>query len=164
MARIRSIKPAFCESEAIAALSVGCQLHFVKLWTYADDEGRGRDNARLIKGALWPLCDEVDVHQVEDWQAELARAGLIHRFQIGNRDHFEVVDWAGWQRRPRCRSYIPRRVRRAVLERDRVCQHCGTDSELTLDHVWPYSLGGDDTEENLQVLCLRCNQRKAAKV
>ncbi len=164
MARIRSIKPGYGTSESISALSLGCELHFAKLWTYADDEGRGLDNPRLIKGAIWPLRDEVDIRQIEGWQAELSRARLIRRYEALGRRWFEVVEWGHWQRRPGRRPYIPRCVRRAVMERDGCCTTCGSTAELTLDHVYPYSRGGPDSEDNLQVLCRPCNQRKAAKV
>lgn len=80
MPRIRSIKPGFCTSEDIAALTIPCRLHFAMLWTYADDAGRGIDNPRLIKAALWPLDDNIGVDQIETWQAELAHHGRIIRY------------------------------------------------------------------------------------
>ena len=42
----------------------------------------------------------------------------------------------------------------------------GTDSReiLTVDHVWPVSAGGTDHEDNLQTLCLDCNQEKADRL
>lgn len=91
MARIRSIKPDFATSEAIAVLSIPARLHFVMLWTYADDEGRGLDNPRLIKAALWPLDDEITTETVESYQQELADAGRIHRYHAGDRDLFEIA-------------------------------------------------------------------------
>jgi hypothetical protein len=115
VARIRSIKPGFGTSEAIAYLSLGCELHFAKLWTYADDEGRGLDNARLIKGAIWPLRDEVDVHQVEDWQCELDRAGRIVRYEEGGKRYFQVVNWDEHQKpqHPKASDYPPPPVENA---------------------------------------------------
>jgi hypothetical protein len=93
MARIRSIKPEFCTSEAIAVLSIPCRLHFAMLWTHSDDHGRGADNPRLIKAALWPLDDDVDVEQVERWQQELAAAGRLVRYEVDGRRYFQVVNW-----------------------------------------------------------------------
>jgi 5-methylcytosine-specific restriction endonuclease McrA len=37
---------------------------------------------------------------------------------------------------------------------------CGSDHKIHFDHVIPYSWGGADTVENLQILCQRCNQRR----
>lgn len=31
---------------------------------------------------------------------------------------------------------------------------------LTIDHIWPLSAGGTDADDNLQTLCLDCNQQK----
>lgn len=65
----------------------------------------------------------------------------------------------------RSRKPIPKHVRAAVYERDGYeCRKCGAADDLTLDHIFPWSLGGSDTEENLQVLCRPCNSRKRARV
>jgi len=55
---------------------------------------------------------------------------------------------------------IPRAVRQRVLTRDKNrCIGCGSDGgELTMDHVIPFSRGGETTEGNLVSLCQRCNQ------
>ena len=39
------------------------------------------------------------------------------------------------------------------------CENCGSASELEWHHVIPWSEGGDDSEENLQVLCNECHTR-----
>lgn len=61
---------------------------------------------------------------------------------------------------------IPLAVRRAVFERDGSrCRSCGTESPpFHLDHVYPWSKGGPNTVDNLQVLCAPCNLKKAARV
>lgn len=94
---MRTLKPEFCTSEAISALSERAELHFAKLWTYADDEGRGVDNARLIKAACWPLRDTVSIEDVEALQVELAEAGRIRRYVAGQRAYFQVTNWAEHQ-------------------------------------------------------------------
>lgn len=56
-------------------------------------------------------------------------------------------------------------LREAVFERDgRACVRCGTTERLTIDHVVPIALGGDNDLSNLQVLCLSCNTRKGARI
>jgi 5-methylcytosine-specific restriction endonuclease McrA len=37
---------------------------------------------------------------------------------------------------------------------------CEAYYKIHFDHVIPYSWGGSDTVENLQILCERCNLRK----
>lgn len=64
----------------------------------------------------------------------------------------------------RGRRYIAADVRRAVFDRDKTCRSCGADHDLSLDHIIPYSRGGPDTVDNLQVLCRPCNSRKGARL
>jgi 5-methylcytosine-specific restriction endonuclease McrA len=55
--------------------------------------------------------------------------------------------------------------RQRVFKRDgHVCAYCGIDEGIMhIDHIIPRKVGGDHAMENLQVLCKRCNQAKAAK-
>jgi hypothetical protein len=63
------------------------------------------------------------------------------------------------------RAPIPESVKTFVFERDgHACQHCGTSEDLALDHVHPWSIGGPDTPDNLQILCRPCNSRKGDRV
>ena len=46
------------------------------------------------------------------------------------------------------------------------CQFCGKtalESTLHVDHIIPYSKGGETIENNLQVLCEECNEQKNNK-
>lgn len=61
-------------------------------------------------------------------------------------------------------------LRYKVLCRDRFrCQICGRSPakdigvELHVDHIIPWSKGGQNTEENLRALCFDCNLGKGAK-
>lgn len=48
-----------------------------------------------------------------------------------------------------------------IFERDNyTCQKCSCKDNLTIDHKIPLSKGGTNDKENLQVYCLRCNQKK----
>lgn len=97
MARIRTIKPAFFRSEDVSALSFRARLTWIGLWTYVDDEGRGRDDARLIKGELWPLEDEVTWQEVERDLMELSRSGHVLRYEVSNRHFLSIPTWADHQ-------------------------------------------------------------------
>lgn len=98
MARIRTIKPSFFTSHSVAALSLTARLTFVGLWTHADDEGRAVDDARLIKAALWPLEDKHTAKRVEADLVELAKAGLIHRYETDGRRYLHVRGFSDHQR------------------------------------------------------------------
>lgn len=98
MARIRTIKPDFFRSEDVAQLSYRARLTWVGLWTYVDDSGRGKDNARIIKGDLWPLEDDVTHKDVEKDLQELAAAGRIQRYEVDGEKYLLVLKWSDHQR------------------------------------------------------------------
>ncbi len=52
-------------------------------------------------------------------------------------------------------------ILKQVRERDVWCQMCFTDKDLQFDHIYPQSLGGKGTLENLQLLCFACNNFKS---
>jgi len=60
------------------------------------------------------------------------------------------------------RPPISDKLRQRVYERDEwACRRCGSDEELTVDHIHPYSRGGSSAIENLQTLCRSCNLTKS---
>ncbi len=67
--------------------------------------------------------------------------------------------------------YIPQVLQRKVFKRDEGrCsyvspegKHCGEKNFLELDHVYPWSLGGDSTIENLRLLCRTHNQWRSER-
>ncbi|MBI2645682.1 MAG: HNH endonuclease [Deltaproteobacteria bacterium] len=62
--------------------------------------------------------------------------------------------------------YIPKAIQREVYQRDEGhCSYtssegkkCGEKNFLELDHIHPWSLGGNSTSENLRLLCRTHNQ------
>jgi 5-methylcytosine-specific restriction endonuclease McrA len=56
-----------------------------------------------------------------------------------------------------------RKIRERIIKRDGVCQQCGSDEKLTVDHIIPRKLGGNDSMDNLQVLCASCNYSKGGR-
>ncbi len=51
--------------------------------------------------------------------------------------------------------------RQNIFRRDNhECQYCGTDTDLTLDHLIPRSKGGTSNWKNLVTACKHCNAKK----
>jgi len=58
------------------------------------------------------------------------------------------------------RRDIPDELVKHIIDRDEVCRRCGSQEDLQLDHIIPVSRGGNDTEDNLRLLCGACNRKR----
>jgi hypothetical protein len=84
------------------------------------------------------------------------------------RDASDPVEEArGKTRRRRTKREISERLRFSILLRDGFrCQACGRSPitspgvELQVDHILPWSRGGETVSGNLQTKCIECNQGK----
>lgn len=76
------------------------------------------------------------------------------------------------------RKYISGKLRKLIWEKHKsICQICGCKTRLfrnsgtffsdskpcAIDHIKPFSKGGECTEDNFQLLCETCNSQKGAK-
>jgi 5-methylcytosine-specific restriction protein A len=53
------------------------------------------------------------------------------------------------------------RIRQRILVRDgAACRKCGCGLNLEIDHIVPLHLGGAESDENRQVCCKSCHQKK----
>jgi len=93
MPRIRTIKPDAFLSESLSSVPRGTRWTFAGLWTYADDKGRARDDARLIKAALYPLDDDVTLADVAHDLDLLAGIGGICRYVVEDRSYLHMPKW-----------------------------------------------------------------------
>jgi hypothetical protein len=61
--------------------------------------------------------------------------------------------------------YISREIRQRVWQRyGGRCAECGSDQYLEFDHIIPVAKGGSNSEENVELLCRRCNSKKSDKI
>src|ERR1035441_3142454 len=98
MARIRTIKPEFCQSEAIGRLSRDARLLFILLWTFVDDHGRCRGNSRLLAANLFPYDDDSTFDLIDGWLTELEQNGCIRRYTSDGNTYLDIPNWAKHQR------------------------------------------------------------------
>lgn len=97
MARIRTIKPEFPQSETIGALSRDARLLFVQLWTIVDDAGRARASSRVLASVLYPFDDDA-MHLIEGWLQELEDQGCIRRYTVEGKPYLDVPKWLEHQK------------------------------------------------------------------
>lgn len=97
MARIRTIKPGFFRSEDVSALPLRARLTWIGLWTQCDDQGRTKDNVKLIKADVWPL-DPVSLADIEEDLETLADHGRIVRYEVDGRRYLEITNWGDHQK------------------------------------------------------------------
>nr|WP_243895924.1 HNH endonuclease [Paenibacillus sp. F411] len=62
------------------------------------------------------------------------------------------------------KTKIPTKIKKSVFERDGYrCRYCDSYKDLTADHIFPESRGGEASLENLVTACSECNSRKGAR-
>ena len=90
----------------------------------------------------------------------LEKNGFIQVSRKKNQCFIEICTDIGHPFRcSKFRPSIPVRIREKVLSRGS-CVQCGSTSNLTVDHVVPYSRGGAHDISNFQCLCAKCNRKK----
>lgn len=125
MARIRTIKPDAFASDSLSRVPREARWTFAGLWTYCDDEGRGRYDVRLIKAALYPLDDDVTLEVLSGELDELERVGCICRYSIAGKRYLHVPAWGHQKINRPTKSKLP-----ACPEDD----HEGSQDDSPTDH------------------------------
>ena len=97
MARIRTIKPEFPQSESMGRVSRDARLLFIQLWTLADDEGRGRGASKMLSSLLFPYDDDAPT-LIDGWINELEAEGCVVRYQIEGNTLFQICNWTSHQK------------------------------------------------------------------
>lgn len=134
---------------------------------YKAELRRERMAVETIKRLAVEIADAA--HPISHW-GDGYGGGVLHIVATVLRDEGVIADPPPSARasKERNRKKISRTVERRVFAQYAyTCNECGvggTEADLTLDHIYPHSLGGTDDEDNLRPLCRPCNSRKGAKV
>ena len=97
MARIRTIKPEFPQSESMGRVSRESRLCFILLWTLADDAGRLRGNSRMLASLLYPYDDDAK-KLIERWLTELHDQRCITRYTVDGDSYIQISAWLTHQK------------------------------------------------------------------
>lgn len=123
MARIRTIKPEFPQSESMGRVGRESRLCFILLFTLADDAGRLRGNSRMLASLLYPYDDDAKKH-IDTWLSELHTEGCIVRYEIDGDQYIQINKWLQHQKIDRpSESKIP-----AFDEASRILANVSADS------------------------------------
>lgn len=97
MARIRTIKPEFPQSESMGRVSRDARLLFMMLWTICDDHGRARAHSRMLASLLFPYDDDAG-EGVPIWLDELEKEGCIKVYEVEGSTYLQIVKWSKHQK------------------------------------------------------------------
>ncbi len=95
MSRVRLINPAAPKDEAVARCSIPARLAWAYLPCHADKLGRLADKPLTLRFEIFPADPAIDMSAL---LAELARAELIVRYQVGGRRYIQIRSFARHQR------------------------------------------------------------------
>jgi len=184
--RIRTIKPEFWGDEKLAPMAPIDRLVFLGLISMSDDAGRLIDSVRAIDGFVFPLTDDTSA----DSLLRLQDMGRIERGETSSGQRvIQLVNWKKHQKidKPNfsaalpsigySRRTIPQKLRAEIFARDGgKCRRCAivtrfdkrdrydADPDLAeIDHIRALADGGNNSPENLWLLCLGCNRKKAGE-
>jgi len=97
MARIRTIKPEFKQSESVGRVSRDARLTFILMWTEADDSGRIRGSSRMLASILFPYDDDAP-QSMDGWLSELEREHFIVRYVVDGTTFIQIHNWQKHQK------------------------------------------------------------------
>ena len=139
---MRTLKPETFTSETLADCSLPARWTFAGLWTYCDDDGRGRADPRLVKAAIWPLDDDVTSKDVAAYLDELEAQVLICRYEAQGKVYLHVVNFAEHQKPNRPGpSKLPAcpRTTHGGLTESSLSPHEGRTLDAGMPHATPVS-------------------------
>lgn len=114
------------------------------------------------------LMIDTDTNKIDTFEKEQIKERLLQKKRKQDLEKIalqELMDEGEIFPEANKRPPIPKEVVDAVWNRDGGrCVYCGSTENLHLDHIIPFSKGGDTSVENLQLLCQKCNLQKSNKI
>lgn len=99
MARIRSVRPEFWTSGAVASVPISARLMYLAMKNHADDSGNGLADPHDIKIKAFPV-DVVSLEDIGGWLEDLHRARLIDKYEVAGVIYYHIMQifngrWGG---------------------------------------------------------------------
>lgn len=155
----RLIKATTDEGDIILDPFCGCATAPVA----AEELNRGWIGVDVSPKAYELIRDRLkeDVSGMIEGQTDLFKneTHVFLKMEAPERTDIDVIEA---ENEPRKKSrYVPNVVKEFVYNRDGgACVSCGSSENIAYDHIIPFSKGGSNTIENLQILCQSCNSQK----
>jgi hypothetical protein len=134
--------------------------YFYRIWTRKHEKKRNEKIPPKTK----PDAGIVEKAEPEEEYVELSEVQALERELTAQADpkaELEQQDPTDYQD-PSHPGFITPVVRRKVWIRNKgQCAACGSRENLQYDYIVPTSEGGNNTLDNLQLLCKSCNQEKS---
>lgn len=92
MAKARILRADFFRSRSLSRCTRDARTTFQGLWIEADDAGRGLADPRILKGAIWPLDDDITPDMVEAHLWELEAEHIV-LYEVDGERYFQVLSW-----------------------------------------------------------------------
>lgn len=96
MPRIRSLHPSFWQDDKVADLPLGARLLFQGLWTYADDEGRLKENVRQLKAQVFPY-DPFTSQEIGGWLQKIIDLGMVIHYNVDGANYLQIIHFRDYQ-------------------------------------------------------------------
>jgi 5-methylcytosine-specific restriction endonuclease McrA len=111
---------------------------------------------KLMRGVIRDLINQANSQKADQPKKQKTKKSVVIKSQLKSKPTQKKKS-----------RYIPASVRVTVLHRDSYkCIFCGRSSkqiQLEVDHIIPFSKGGNNDISNLQTLCIDCNRGKGAR-
>ncbi len=141
-------------------------------------KNRQRFGAQIANGEEAPAHDQEPPHeggvrrQTATRRSDRSRKRRPAELESQEKANDQQPSPGAEEPQPRLHRYIPAEVRRSVFARDggrctfvdRQGRRCGSDWQLELDHIHPFSHGGSHHPDNLRILCRNHNQARESGV
>jgi hypothetical protein len=104
--RIRTVKPEFWSDEKTGTLRTEAALLFLAMFNFADDKGRLRGAASLLKAQAFPYKPEIDVERA---LKELLALKLVQAYKAAGQSYLEITNFSKHQKinRPSNHNLMP---------------------------------------------------------